>query len=165
MSVAIHQWTNGGEKVLLVKCVDNDGRGYGPVLVPDGDNWKESREWPESGLVRPTHWTGESDCNSGGLFGWPWGLLKGGKEPDYGGKWIVFEAAMEDVVLVEEEKAKCREASVLYFGDWWTALTFVNQGATEWITQYASGVKLAFKCCATYQSGKSCISRPSMAAS
>lgn len=70
--IPYHQWTNGGNKVLILKCVDKNRQGYGGF------------QWPESGPVEPSTWSAEPTCESGGLFGWAWGLAFGdGKDPDY----------------------------------------------------------------------------------
>ena len=124
-----HKWTHNGSKVLLVKCVNKDGTGYGDF------------QWPKSGIVDPGKCSLEPTCNSGGLFGWAWGLnLGGGKEPDYTGCWIVFSADPELVVNVENEKAKVAGlAEVVYYGDWIGALAFTLEGRLAWINHASVG--------------------------
>src|SRR3990167_7105372 len=124
-----HKWTHNGSKVLLVKCVNKDGTGYGDF------------QWPKSGIVDPGKCSLEPTCNSGGLFGWAWGLnLGGGKEPDYTGCWIVFSADPELVVNVENEKAKVAGlAEVVYYGDWIGALAFTLKGRLAWINHASVG--------------------------
>lgn len=58
----IHKWTDGGDRVLIVKCVEKGGVGYGGF------------QWPKSGKVQPANCSTKPDCDSGGLFGWAWGL-------------------------------------------------------------------------------------------
>ena len=119
----IHQWTNGGNKVLLVKCVDKNGRGYGGF------------QWPKSGPVDPGKCSLEPTRESGGLFGWAWGLnLGGGKEPGYSGCWIVFAADPAIVVEIDGEKHKAAGAcEVVYYGDWAGALTYTMAGRLAWL--------------------------------
>ena len=118
----IHQWTHGGDKVLLVKCVQSGGL--------------SSREfvWPKAGLVTTPNWSPEPNCESGGLFGWPWGLhLGGGKEPDYRGDWIVFAANPRSVIDLEDKAKTGPTAEVLFYGSWHGALAFTRAGRDAWL--------------------------------
>ena len=125
----LHQWTHDGKRVLIVKCVDKDGKGY------------QGFQWPTSGPVRPLKCSTAPDCDSGGLFGWAWGLnIGGGKDPDYSGIWIVYAADPAQVILVENEKVKVAadtpenvQAEVLYYGTWAGALEFTRQGRLAWL--------------------------------
>ncbi len=126
----VHQWTHKGDKVLLLKCVNLDLTSYNGF------------KWPESGEVTPKTWSPEPTCESGGLFGWPWGIGRGGKLPDYQGKWIVFEAAPEDVVAIHD-KCKVPKANVLFCGDWWAAFAMVSDGARAWIEHASQGASRA----------------------
>src|SRR5262245_27309265 len=118
----IHQWTHDGNKVLLVKCVNANGTS------------REGFQWPKSGLVKPATWAPDQSCNSGGLFGWAWGLnIGGGKDPVYrDAAWIVFAADPANVVHISDgsnSKEKVGpEAEVVYFGDWAGALEFTCRG-------------------------------------
>ena len=88
--IPIHQWTHDGEYVLIVKCINRDGTAHNGFV------------WPESGPVKPEYWSREADCESGGLFGWPWGMGIGdGRNPDACAKWIVFRAKPENVIRIE----------------------------------------------------------------
>ena len=131
--IPMHQWCHDGNEVLLVKCVDKDGKSYGGF------------QWPQSGQVE-TPASRQPDCNSGGLFGWPWGLNLGGeKDPDYGGRWIVFSSPPENVILVDNEKAKVApkegetiaRATVLFYGSWFEALRYCALGRVAWIKHNA----------------------------
>ena len=127
----VWQWTYDGDKVLLVKWVNKDGTSYGGF------------QWPESGPVEAPDWDPEPKCG-GGLHGWPWGIGVGaGKEPDYSGRWLVFAADPEDVVWVDNEKAKCRTAEVVYCGPWWGAYKCIAAGQAAWIQHAASGAASA----------------------
>jgi hypothetical protein len=129
-TIPIHQWTHTGTKVRILKCVDEDGRGYGGF------------QWPKSGPVAPESWSPEPTCDSGGLFGWPWGLGRDGKQPNYSGVWIVFEADPSDVIdLGGKVKARCGD--VIYYGDWWTAAYMVEPGRIAWIEHAARGAASA----------------------
>ena len=134
-TIPVHQWTHDGKEVLLVKCVGVDGKSYGGF------------QWPQSGIVE-TPASRQPDCNSDGLFGWPWGVnLGGGIDPDYGGKWIVFSAPPENVILIDNEKAKVApkegetiaRATVLFYGSWFEALRYCALGREAWIFYNSSG--------------------------
>jgi hypothetical protein len=130
----IHQWTHDGDRVLLVKCINRDGTSYGGF------------RWPQSGPVKPDKWSRTPDCDSGGLFGWPWGLHVGdGKDPDALADWIVFTAKPENVILVgckakavpsDDEKEL---PEVLYRGTQAGAMYFCLAGRLAWIQERASG--------------------------
>ena len=134
----IHKWTHDGKEVLLVKCVDADG-------VSRGKNRKDFL-WPISGPVE-TPASRKPDCESGGLFGWPWGLnIGGGKDPDYNGRWIVFSAPPENVInlydkvkVVPKEGDTIAHATVLFCGSWFEALLYCALGREAWIIQNARG--------------------------
>ena len=132
--IPVHQWTHDGDKVLLVKCVDQDGRGFGEF------------QWPQSGRVIcpkaeiDREQAGRQDCESGGLFGWPWGVNLGdGKEPDYRGRWIVFAASPADVIDMGGKAKVIGEAEVLLYGDWDKALHATLDGRVAWVQQNSSG--------------------------
>ena len=135
--IPVHQWTNGGNRVLIVKCVNFDLRSYGDF------------QWPESGPVKPTKCTKESTCDSGGLFGWPWGVNIGaGKCPIYGrSKWIVFSAPPEQVVNVDGKVKVCAEspadvdAVVVYCGDWVGAMRYTYPGRIGWLDHVSNDIK------------------------
>jgi len=125
--IPIHQWTHDGDKVLLVK------------YVPKGGKSTNDFQWPKSGPVESPNWSREPTCDSGGLFGWPWGVgIGGGKDPDYQGDWIVFAAKPEDVIDLGD-KAKANSAEVIYYGDWWGALLKIDAGRMAWTIQAADG--------------------------
>ena len=129
-----HQWTHDGDRVLLVKCVDPDGKGH------------KGFQYPKSGQVKPDYCSTAPDCKSGGLFGWPWGInLGGGKEPDYRGIWLVLSAPPAQVVLCGD-KAKVAAATpddvdceVVYYGDALGALIRTMKGRVAWIQHSARG--------------------------
>ena len=133
-----HQWTHDGEHVLILKCVNADMTSHNGFV------------WPQSGPVRPDTWSRNPDCESGGLFGWPWGLSFGdGKQPQYDGKWIIFRAHPADVILVggkckavpNDDKGRCPE--VVYCGDYAGALAGVLPGQIAWVQHAASGAASA----------------------
>ena len=125
-TVPVHQWTDADGYVLLVKCVDNDLTSFGGF------------QWPESGPVDPGKCSRDATCESGGLFGWPWGAGVGdGKDP--GGKWIVFRAKPENVVFVGPQKCKAVPGDdgelpeVVYCGGMARAIAMVVPGRIAWI--------------------------------
>ncbi len=116
------KWTHDGDKVLLVKCVDKGGISHGGF------------QWPKSGTVTTPNWKADNSCESGGLFGWPWGLnLGGGKEPMYDGDWIVFAASPESVVDMGDKAKAGPSAEVLYYGPWAGALEMTRAGRLAWL--------------------------------
>lgn len=126
----IHQWTHDGSKVLLVKCVNNDGTSRGGF------------QWPESGPVESPNWDGKPTCEGGGLFGWPWALHIGvGKHPDFTKPWIVYAADPQDVLgnIEGEPKAKARKAHVVYYGAWPGAMKLTQAGRLAWVKSSGSG--------------------------
>lgn len=130
-------WTNGGDKVRIVKCVGPNGETTNGFV------------WPKSGPVKTPNWSAEPNCESGGLFGWPWGLsIGGGKEPDYRTPWVVFEAPLKDAeggenVVDLGDKCKAHEGEVIYFGDWWGAILLIDTGRNAWIEHAARGAASA----------------------
>ena len=130
ISTPIHQWTNSGEKVLLVKCVDKQGRSH------------NNFQWPSSGEVITPNWSPEPTCESGGLFGWPWGLNLGeGKSQDYSGTWIVFAAVPANVIDLGGKAKAGPSAEVLYYGDWQGALEFTRSGREAWLEHTFEAVR------------------------
>ena len=124
--VPIHQWTNGGEYVLFLKCVNSDMTSYGGFV------------WPESGPVAPDKWSREPNCESGGLFGWPWGFgIGSGRVPDATARWLVFQAKPEDVVWVDG-KAKTRCGEVTHCGTMASAFAVIADGRRNWIVASAA---------------------------
>ena len=132
----IHQWTHTGDKVLIVKCVEPGGKSYNGF------------QWPQSGPVENPHWSRKPDCNSGGLFGWPWGTgLSDGKTAVASHDWIVFAARPENVIEVEggpKVKAVPSEdgkelPEVVYYGPMAGAMYFTQAGRIAWIVGNAAG--------------------------
>lgn len=128
----IHQWTHDGDRVLLVRC-GRDGYGgfvyptSGPVCCPKAAANREAAR-------KPT-------CNSGGLFGWPWGVGIGeGKIPQYDADWPVISARVEDVIAVDGKAKVIGPCEVVYCGPWQEALEFVRPGQLAWILATTRGV-------------------------
>jgi hypothetical protein len=115
--------------VLLVKTVAADGTSYGGFV------------WPRSGPVDPGPCSREPTCQSGGLFGWPWGTGCGdGRDVEADGLAIVFAARPENVVLVDEgPKAKAVTGAdgclpeVVFAGSFPAAMARVAEGRARWI--------------------------------
>ena len=123
-----HQWTHDGAEVLIIKCVNPDGsssRGFTWPLTVGAE-------------VHPATWGADATCDSGGLFGWPWGFgLGDGKEPDWAGKWIVFGANPKDVVSLGG-KCKAKAAIVRFVGDWNGAMQFILKGQMALVAHVSS---------------------------
>ena len=131
----IHQWTDDQGYVLLVKCLNRDGTAFNGFI------------WPKSGPVEPEVWSRAPDCDSGGLFGWPWGLLVGdGRFPDACAPWLVFRAKPENVIDIGGSKAKAIPGEngdlpeVVYYGTQAGAIEFTRIGRMAWI-EYRAGTK------------------------
>ena len=131
----VHQWTHDGKRVLLVKCVNRDGTSHDGFV------------WPKSGPVLPTTWSRDATCESGGLFGWPWGMSIGaGRDPDAVAAWIVFSARPENVIPVGTDgKVKAvpgedgDDVIVEYYGTQADAMYMTSQGRVAWVQKNSRG--------------------------
>jgi len=73
--IDIHQWTDTGKEVLILRCCEKDGTSYNGF------------KWPliVGAHVEPTSWNPEAVCGNG-LHGWPWGLgIGNGKDANWQG--------------------------------------------------------------------------------
>ena len=140
VKIPLHRWTHDGGKVLLVKCLDAQGLGHGGF------------PWPKSGkVVCPRAAAGreaaaavtgddDTDCASGGLFGWAWELnLGGGKSPNFRAPWVVFAAGPADVVDLGDKQKVVGEAEVVYHGEAFGALLCTLKGREAWIAHRTMG--------------------------
>ena len=126
--IPVHQWTDGGTEVLILRCCDKDGKSYGGF------------QWPlEVGAaVEVPDWEPTAECGNG-LHGWPWGLSMGdGKDPDWAGRWIVWGADPATVVLLGG-KVKAPRGMIRFVGDWQAATAFVLAGQIRWVHQASRG--------------------------
>jgi hypothetical protein len=114
-----HNWTDGGDKVLILRCCNKDGSSYGGFI------------WPRTGEVSAPDWNNRKECG-GGLHGWPWGMGIGeGKDFNFSDDlWIVFAVKPEDVVgeLDNGWKCKAKCGVVVYAGEFAAAWQMVNSG-------------------------------------
>ncbi|MCC6580968.1 MAG: hypothetical protein IT440_11055 [Phycisphaeraceae bacterium] len=128
----IHLHTDDDGYVLLVKCLNRDGTAHGGFI------------WPKSGLVDPGVCSREPTCESGGLFGWPWGLFMGdGRNVDPIAEWRVFRARPENVIAIGDKAKAVRGADgllpeVIYSGDMGGAMTITSLGRAAWIKAKSS---------------------------
>ena len=129
--IAKHTDENG--YVLIVKCLNRDGTSKNGFI------------WPKSGPVNNPHCSRKADCESGGLFGWPWGLGIGdGRDPDACADWLVFRAKPENVIdLAGKVKAVPGDngelPEVVYFGSQAGAMAFTMSGRVKYIESQSSG--------------------------
>ena len=128
IEISPHQWTHTGDRVLIVRCCDKDGKSHNGF------------QWPKAGKVYPEYCKPDTSCESGGLFGWPWGVGLGiGKDPEFNGVWIVFSAPKEQVffidgkVKVSANRPEDVDAEVVYFGSWHEAMELTRKGREAWI--------------------------------
>ena len=129
-----HQWTNGGTEVMLLKCVDAEGRGYGGFQYP----------LEVGATVEAPDWDPANRCG-GGLHGWAWGIgIGGGKQPNWSGIWLVIGVELKDIVHVSDDshKDKARRGIIRCFtkpGEWQAATDFILQGQMAWTFHAARG--------------------------
>ena len=111
-----------------------------------GGKSHEGFQWPKSGTVITPYWSVQPDCESGGLFGWPWGLnLGGGKYPDYQADWIVFAASPECVIDLSDKAKAGPTAEVVYYGSWHGAIEFTRVGREAWLKQRFAAARVRTK--------------------
>lgn len=121
----IHKWAPDG-KVLILKSVEPDGTSHGGF------------KWPESGPVASPNWSPGPTCDSGGLFGWPWGVgIGNGKTPREYDRWLVFAAEPKDIVCFDG-KVKVPRGEVIYSGDFPGALEVLLPGLYAWYQAHGS---------------------------
>jgi hypothetical protein len=121
-----HQWTDGGDRVLILRRIDKDGTSYGGF-----NKWGKPDELNIT--VQPEKFVNEPTCGNG-LHGWPWGMGLG-EGSDYSiidDRWLVLAAKPEDVVGNvggnTASKCKCREAVKIFDGTFAGAWALINSG-------------------------------------
>jgi hypothetical protein len=119
-----HQWTDGGERVLVLRRIKPDGTSHGGFNA-----WGQSSELQIE--VSAPDWNDQPVCG-GGLHGWPWGMGLG-EGADFSlidDRWLVLAARPEDVVgeLERGEKCKVRTAQKIYDGTFSGAWAMINGG-------------------------------------
>ena len=130
--IPVHQWTNGGNEVLVVRFVSQDGKSYGgfqhPMIVGE--------------TVTAPDWKANCKCG-GGIHAWPWALGLGeGKDCDWTALWQVYGVKPEDIMQGEPEligKVKFRAGVLRFVGKWWEATNYVLSGQMAWVHHSASG--------------------------
>jgi hypothetical protein len=122
-TVLAHQWTDGGERVLILRRIGADGTSYGGFSA-----WGK---FGENCDVEAPDFNTEAKCG-GGLHGWPWGmgLGEGSGYSLIDDRWLVLAARPEDVIgqLEGGEKCKVRCAQKIYDGVFSGAWALVNSG-------------------------------------
>ena len=134
--IPVHQWTNGGDEVLVVRFVSKDGKSYGgfqhPVTVGES--------------VTAPDWTPDMTCG-GGIHGWPWAMgLGDGKECDWSALWQVYAVSPKDIMGGDgdlKSKVKFRTGILRFVGTWDAATAFVLAGQMSWVHHAASGAASA----------------------
>jgi len=119
-----HQWTDGGDKVLILRRCNADGTS------------RNGFTYPKSGMVEAPDFNDRTECG-GGLHGWPWGWALGeGMDYDIiGDSWLVLAALPDDVIgeIPDDSggiggKCKCRKAEVVFHGAFAAAWAMINGG-------------------------------------
>lgn len=124
----IHKWAPDG-KVLILKAINPDGTSRGGF------------SWPKSGPVEALLWSKKPTCESGGLFGWPWGVGIGdGYVPEYDDRWVIFTADPQDVVRIRR-KVKVPRGEVIYSGDFVGAMERLLPGLRAWYAAHKNVVR------------------------
>src|ERR1051325_4919442 len=95
-TVKPHTWTDGGDKVVVLRRCN-----------PDGSS-SHGFKYPQSGKVESPDWNPEPVCG-GGLHGWAWGMGLGeGSDYDIiGDRWLVIAALPGDICGELEKASKC----------------------------------------------------------
>jgi hypothetical protein len=129
---AIHEWTNGGDEVLVLRFSDKDGKAYGGFQHPLTIG--ETVEAPD--------WNAQPVCG-GGIHGWAWGIGLGeGKEPQWNGAmWQVYAVKAADLVGLIDGGCKCKfkTGRLAFVGDWHGAMQFILPGQMNWAYQVSGG--------------------------
>ena len=124
MSIEAHQWTNGGDEVLVVRCVNADGTSYGGFENP----------LEVGAVIEAPDWSIAAECG-GGIHGWPWGLGHDGKEPTHP-LWLVCGADPHSGVELGG-KAKWPRMIVRHVGTLASAMAFTHVGRLRLISASA----------------------------
>ena len=134
--IPVHQWTNGGDEVLVVRFASKDGKSY--------KNFQHPMTVGES--VTAPDWQVNRKCG-GGIHGWPWALGLGeGKDCEWSALWQVYGVKPEDIMQGEPDlvgKVKFRTGILRFLGTWDQATNFVLRGQMAWVHQAASGAASA----------------------
>lgn len=146
--IPIHQWTNGGDEVLVVRFVSKDGKSSSGRLVNGKKVTAEPFQHPMAvgETVTAPDWDSSAKCG-GGIHGWPWAMSLGdGKDCDWDALWQVYAVKPEEVVVVEPDspgKIKFRTGVLRFLGTWDGATNFVLAGQMAWVHHAASGAASA----------------------
>jgi hypothetical protein len=129
--IPIHQWTNGGDEVFVLRFADKDGKSYGDFQHP----------MTVGEVVTEPHWNPQPVCG-GGIHGWAWGSGMGdGKDPDWSALWQVYGVRPEEIVAGVDggPKIKFRTGTLRYKGDWHGAAMFIMSGQMAWTFHNSCG--------------------------
>src|SRR5436190_1300562 len=129
--IPIHQWTNGGKEVLVLRFACKEGKSYGDFQHP----------MAIGETVTAPDWRPDRTCG-GGIHGWPWGIgLGDGKEPDWQALWQVYSVKPDQLVGEIGGGPKCKfETGVLRFvGDWHGAMNYILAGQMAWAFKVSEG--------------------------
>ena len=134
------QWTNGGDTVLIVRCMSRDGKTSSQRMVDGKSIECEPFQNPlvVGETVTAPDWNDKKECG-GGIHGWPWGLSLGdGKDCDWQGLWQVYAVNPDDIVDLNG-KCKFRTGILKLSGEWWEATNFVLAGQIKLVQERSSG--------------------------
>lgn len=133
--IPVHQWTNGGDEVFVVRFVSKDGKSYGgfqhPVTIGES--------------VTALDWRPDFKCG-GGIHGWPLGLGIGDdKDSDWSALWQVYGVQPADITGEIEggQKCKFRTGVLRFMGTWDAAMLFVLAEQMAWVHYSARGAASA----------------------
>ena len=125
-TVAPHRWTDGGDKVLVLKRINKSDR-----TTRNGFAYPVAGEQVEAPDWENPEYHNKPICG-GGLHGWPWGMGIGeGSDYDIiGDEWVVIAAIADNVVgqLENGWKCKLRAGVIVYSGPFAGAWAMINCG-------------------------------------
>ena len=126
--IPVHQWTNGGNEVLVVRFVSHDGKSY--------NNFQHPMAVEET--VTAPDWNEKKECG-GGIHGWPWAIGLGiGKDCVWSALWQVYAVKPTDIIELDG-KVKFRTGILKFVGTWDQATNFVLSGQIKWVQQASRG--------------------------
>ena len=154
-----HNWTDGGDKVLILRRINSNGTSSSSRLKNGESIAATPFRWPDgiNVIVECDDWDSRQVCG-GGLHGWPWGMGLG-EGADYDiidDRWIILAAAPEDVAgnLERGWKCKCRMAIKLYDGPFAGAWAMINGGRHRLIEAMSKGMSDSSKAASSGYSSK-----------
>ena len=131
----IHEWTNGGDSVLVLRVINMDGTS-GPK-----NNFMNSTE--VGAIIKCPDWDETRVCGNG-LHGWPWGVGRKDKYHHENKIWQVVKADPKKGVHIGG-KAKWPEFEVVYSGNQIDAMKLLIDGQRNFFKTYGNNCLQEYK--------------------